>query len=108
MRCKIPYKAKACLTSLTLSIYYITLLCFSPLIASISPPVDSSRGQQPQNINDGEEEDANFKHFPSRDEWNRFERMTRFLKPFNEITTLFSRIDYATIDYIFMECLKLN
>lgn len=54
------------------------------------------------------EEDANFKQFLSRDEWNKFERMTRFLKPFNGITTLFSRTNYATTDYIFMECLKLN
>ena len=27
------------------------------------------------------EEDANFKHCPSRDEWNRVERITQFLKP---------------------------
>ena len=26
------------------------------------------------------EEDANFKHCPSRDEWNRVERITQFLK----------------------------
>ena len=35
------------------------------------------------------EEDANFKHCPSRDEWNRVERITQFLKPFNDIITLF-------------------
>ena len=47
------------------------------------------------------EEDVNFKHCPSRDEWNRVERITRFLKPFNDITTLFSRTDYPTANLYF-------
>ncbi|KAL4627208.1 hypothetical protein ACB092_05G151700 [Castanea dentata] len=47
------------------------------------------------------EENANFKHCPSRDEWNRVERITRFLKPFNDITTLFSGIDYPTANLYF-------
>nr|XP_023904215.1 zinc finger BED domain-containing protein RICESLEEPER 2-like [Quercus suber] len=47
------------------------------------------------------EEDANFKHCPSRDEWNRVERITRFLKPFNDITTLFFGIDYPTTNLYF-------
>ena len=47
------------------------------------------------------EEDANFKHCPSRDEWNKVERITRFLKPFNDITTLFSRTDYLTTNLYF-------
>ena len=47
------------------------------------------------------EEDANFKHCPSRDEWNRVERITWFLKPFNDITTLFSGTDYPTTNLYF-------
>ena len=47
------------------------------------------------------EEDANFKHYPSRDEWNRVERITQFLKPFNDITTLFSGTDYPTTNLYF-------
>ena len=46
-------------------------------------------------------EDANFKHCPSRDEWNKVERITRFLKPFNDITTLFSGTDYPTANLYF-------
>ena len=52
-------------------------------------------------LNRLEEEDANFKHCPSGDEWNRVERITRFLKPFNDITTLFSGIDYPTTNLYF-------
>ena len=47
------------------------------------------------------EEDANFKHCLSGDEWNRVERITWFLKPFNDITTLFSGIDYPTANLYF-------
>ena len=47
------------------------------------------------------EEDANFKHCLSRDEWNRVERITWFLKPFNDITALFSGIDYLTANLYF-------
>ena len=47
------------------------------------------------------EEDANFKHCLSGDEWNRVERITWFLKPFNDITTLFSGIDYPTTNLYF-------
>ena len=47
------------------------------------------------------EEDVNFKHFPSRGEWNKVERITRFLKPFNDITTLFSGTDYPTANLYF-------
>ncbi|XP_050278202.1 zinc finger BED domain-containing protein RICESLEEPER 2-like [Quercus robur] len=47
------------------------------------------------------EEDANFKHCSPKDEWNRVERITRFLKPFNDITTLFSRTDYPTANLYF-------
>ena len=54
------------------------------------------------------EEDANFKHCPSGDEWNRVERITRFLKPFNDIKTLFSGTDYPTTNLYFKECLELN
>ena len=46
-------------------------------------------------------EDANFKHCPSRDKWNRVERITRFLKPFNDITTLFSGTVYPTANLYF-------
>ena len=42
------------------------------------------------------EEDANFMHCPSRDEWDRVERITQFLKPFNDITALFSGTNYPT------------
>ena len=47
------------------------------------------------------EEDANFKHCPSRDEWNRVERITRLLKSFNDITTQFSGTDYPTTNLYF-------
>ena len=47
------------------------------------------------------EEDANFKHYLSGDEWNRVERITRFLKPFNDITTLFSGTDYPIANLYF-------
>ena len=47
------------------------------------------------------EDYANFKHCPSRDEWNKVERITRFLKPFNDITTLFSGTDYLTANLYF-------
>ena len=47
------------------------------------------------------EKDANFKHCPSRDQWNRVERITQFLKPFKDITTLFSRTDYPTANLYF-------
>ena len=47
------------------------------------------------------EEDVDFKHCPSRDEWNKVERITRFLKPFNDITTLFSGTDYLTANLYF-------
>ena len=47
------------------------------------------------------EDDANFKHCPSRNEWNRVERITLFLIPFNDITTLFSGTDYPTANLYF-------
>ena len=47
------------------------------------------------------QDDVNFKHYPSRDEWNKVEWMAWFLKPFNDITTLFSRIDYPTVNLFF-------
>ena len=47
------------------------------------------------------EEDDNFKHCSSRDEWNRVERITRFLKPFNDITTLLSETDYPIANLYF-------
>ena len=53
------------------------------------------------------EEDANFKHCPSRDEWNRVERITRFLKPFNDIT-LFSRTDYPTTNLYFQRVSQIE
>ena len=46
-------------------------------------------------------DDANFKHCPSRDEWNKVEKITQFLIPFNDITTLFSGIDYPTTNLYF-------
>ena len=52
-------------------------------------------------LNRLEEEDANFKHYPLGDEWNRVESITRFLKPFNDITTLFSGTDYPTANLYF-------
>ena len=47
------------------------------------------------------EEDANFKYCPSGDEWNRVERITCFLKPFNDITTLYYRTDYPIANLYF-------
>ena len=46
-------------------------------------------------------DDANFKHCLSMDEWNKVERITRFLIPFNDITTLFSGTDYPTTNLYF-------
>ena len=46
-------------------------------------------------------DDANFKHCPSMDGWNKVERITRFLIPFNDITALFSGIDYSTTNLYF-------
>ena len=54
------------------------------------------------------EKDVNFKHFPSRDEWNKVERITRFLKPFNDITTLFSGTDYPTANLYFQEASQIE
>ena len=54
------------------------------------------------------EKDVNFKHFPSRDEWNKVERITRFLKPFNDITTLFSGTDYPTANLYFQEVSQIE
>ena len=53
-------------------------------------------------------EDANFKHCPSRDECNRVERITWFLKPFNDITTLFSRTDYPTTNLYFQRVSQIE
>ena len=47
------------------------------------------------------EEDANIMHCPSRDEQDRVKRITWFLKPFNEITTLFSRTNYPIANLYF-------
>ena len=47
------------------------------------------------------EDYANFKHCPSRDEWNKVERITPFLISFNDITTLFSGTDYLTTNLYF-------
>ena len=54
------------------------------------------------------EEDANFKHCPSRDEWDRVERITRFLKHFNDITTLFSGTDYPTTNLYFQRVSQIE
>ena len=48
-------------------------------------------------------EDANYKHCPSNDEWNRVERIARFLKPFYDIATLFFGTDYPTANLYFHE-----
>ena len=54
------------------------------------------------------QDDANFKHCPSRDEWNIIERMTWFLKSFNELQLYFLESITPQQIYICMECLKLN
>ena len=54
------------------------------------------------------EEDVNFKHFLSRDEWNKVERITRFLKPFNDITTLLSETDYPIANLYFQEVSQIE
>ena len=54
------------------------------------------------------EEDANFKYCPSGDEWNRVERITRFLKPFNDITALFFGIDYPTANLYFQGVFRIE
>ncbi|KAK1432915.1 hypothetical protein QVD17_09818 [Tagetes erecta] len=52
--------------------------------------------------------DPNFKTFPSEDEWKRVEIITRFLKPFYDITTLFSGSSYPTSNLYFHKVWKIQ
>ncbi|CAL5404742.1 unnamed protein product [Camellia sinensis] len=52
--------------------------------------------------------DTNFKTCPSNEEWLRVERIARFLKPFYEITTLFSRSRYPTANLYFHGVWKIQ
>ncbi|KAK6232295.1 hypothetical protein SCA6_002368 [Theobroma cacao] len=45
--------------------------------------------------------DSNFKHSPSRDEWDRIEKLSKFLSVFYEITCVFSGTKYPTADLHF-------
>ncbi|KAF7817627.1 zinc finger BED domain-containing protein RICESLEEPER 2-like [Senna tora] len=46
--------------------------------------------------------DSNFKSCPSDAEWDMVERISKFLKPFYEITTLFSSTKYPTTNLFFL------
>uniref|UniRef100_A0A5B6YQP7 BED-type domain-containing protein n=1 Tax=Davidia involucrata TaxID=16924 RepID=A0A5B6YQP7_DAVIN len=45
--------------------------------------------------------DTNFKTCPSEEEWVKVERIAKFLKPFHDITTLFSGSHYPTANLYF-------
>ncbi|EOX99652.1 BED zinc finger,hAT family dimerization domain [Theobroma cacao] len=45
--------------------------------------------------------DSNFKHSPSRNKWDRIEKLSKFLSVFYEITCVFSETKYPTTDLYF-------
>ncbi|XP_076936183.1 zinc finger BED domain-containing protein RICESLEEPER 2-like [Bidens hawaiensis] len=52
--------------------------------------------------------DSNFKSNPSEEEWERVEVITKFLKPFYDITTLFSGSLYPTSNLYFHQVWKIQ
>ncbi|KAD1384629.1 hypothetical protein E3N88_42913 [Mikania micrantha] len=52
--------------------------------------------------------DFNYKTFPSEEEWARVERIKRLLKPFYDITTLFSGSSYPTSNLYFQQVWKIQ
>ncbi|KAG5548760.1 hypothetical protein RHGRI_014198 [Rhododendron griersonianum] len=52
--------------------------------------------------------DTNFRTCPSEEEWERVKRITRFLKPFYEITILFSGCRYPTANLYFHGVWKIQ
>ncbi|KAJ0603044.1 putative transcription factor C2H2 family [Helianthus annuus] len=52
--------------------------------------------------------DSKYKTFPSEQEWARVETITKFLKPFYNITTLFSGTSYPTSDLYFHNVWKIQ
>ena len=52
--------------------------------------------------------DTNFKTCPSQEEWNMVERIAKFLKPFYDITTLFSGSQYPTSNLYFRSVWKIQ
>lgn len=52
--------------------------------------------------------DTNYRTCPSEDEWLRVERISRFLRPFYEITTLFSGSRYPTANLYFHGVWKIQ
>ncbi|KAF7835614.1 zinc finger BED domain-containing protein RICESLEEPER 2-like [Senna tora] len=52
--------------------------------------------------------DSNFKCCPSDTEWDMVERIAKFLKPFYEITTLFSGTQYPTANLHFLGVWKIQ
>ncbi|KAI3694988.1 hypothetical protein L1987_77975 [Smallanthus sonchifolius] len=52
--------------------------------------------------------DSNYKTLPSVEEWTRVEKITRFLKPFYEITTLFSGSSYPTSNLYFHQVWRIQ
>ncbi|KAJ0769889.1 putative transcription factor C2H2 family [Helianthus annuus] len=52
--------------------------------------------------------DSRYKTFPSEQEWARVETITEFLKPFYNITTLFSGTSYPTSDLYFHNVWKIQ
>lgn len=52
--------------------------------------------------------DENYTSNPSKEEWVRLEKMSRFLLPFYEITTLMSGTSYPTSNLYFMYIWKIQ
>ncbi|KAJ0508003.1 putative HAT dimerization domain, ribonuclease H-like superfamily, hAT-like transposase, RNase-H [Helianthus annuus] len=52
--------------------------------------------------------DSRYKTFPSEQEWTRVETITKFLKPFYNITTLFSGNSYPTSNLYFYNVWKIQ
>ncbi|XP_057965301.1 zinc finger BED domain-containing protein RICESLEEPER 2-like [Malania oleifera] len=52
--------------------------------------------------------DANYKYCPSNEEWNRAEVICNFLKPFYDMTKLFSGSDYPTSNLYFSNIWKIQ
>ena len=52
--------------------------------------------------------DSHYKHGLSDEEWTRCQKICEFLEPFNELTNLFSGINYPTSNLYFMNVWKVH
>ncbi|KAL9671189.1 hypothetical protein QQ045_008755 [Rhodiola kirilowii] len=52
--------------------------------------------------------DIDFKTFPTSEEWNRIEVISKFLGEFYEVTSLFSGTKYATSNLFFPKVVKIQ